>query len=131
MNDDYARLPSRVKAAFIDGVTIIILIYGITEILSLFDFVPNYIRGGLFFLVFFLYEPLLISLFGRTVGHLLCDLVVKNGENEKKNILFHLAVIRFILKVLLGWLSLLTVTGNEKNQAIHDFAANSVVINIK
>nr|WP_321244306.1 RDD family protein [uncultured Psychroserpens sp.] len=130
MSTTYARLPNRVKAAVIDSITLIILMYSITQIFSLFETVPNYVRGGLFFVVFFLYEPILVSLFGRTLGHLFCDIVVKSEHNEKKNIPFHIAFIRFILKALLGWISLLTVTGNEKNQAIHDKVAKSIVIGI-
>ena len=130
MSTTYARLPNRVKAAVIDSITLIILMYSITQIFSLFESVPKYVRGGLFFVVFFLYEPILVSLFGRTLGHLFCDIVVKSEHNKKKNIPFHIAFIRFILKALLGWISLLTVTGNEKNQAIHDKVAKSIVIGI-
>ena len=130
MSITYARLSNRVKAAFVDGVTLIVLMYSITEILSMFDSVPNYVRGGLFFLIFVLYEPIVVSTFGRTLGHLFCDVVVKSEHDEKKNIPFHLAFIRFILKALLGWISLLTVTGNDKKQAIHDKVAKSVVLSI-
>jgi len=127
MNKKYARLSTRVKAAFIDGIVLILLMYSATEILNLFDSVPNYVRMSIFIFVFFLYDPILISFFGATVGHFFNDIVVKSESNEKKNIIFPLALIRFILKILLGWISLLTVNGNEKGQAIHDFAAKSIV----
>jgi uncharacterized RDD family membrane protein YckC len=53
---------------------------------------------------------------------------VKRESDEKKNILFPLAIIRFIVKASLGWISLLTVTGNSKRKAIHDYLIGSVVV---
>jgi hypothetical protein len=53
---------------------------------------------------------------------------VKRESNEEKNILFPFAVMRYIVKASLGWVSLLTVSGNEKRQAIHDSIAGSVVV---
>lgn len=53
---------------------------------------------------------------------------VKREANEKKNILFPLAIVRFIVKASLGWISLLTVTGNEKRKAIHDYLVGSVIV---
>jgi uncharacterized RDD family membrane protein YckC len=41
---------------------------------------------------------------------------------------FPVALIRFTAKVFLGSISLLTITGNSKNRAIHDSIAGSVVI---
>jgi len=40
-------------------------------------------------------------------------------------------LVRFLAKVGLGWLSLLTVTGNEKKMAIHDYLAQSVVLSVE
>lgn len=127
MNKKYARLSTRVKAAVLDGIVLMILIYSATEILNLFDTVSNYVRISIFIFIFLLYEPLLVSIFGATVGHFFSDIVVKKAKDEKKNISFPVAVIRFILKATLGWLSLLTINGSEKAQAIHDSVVNSVV----
>jgi uncharacterized RDD family membrane protein YckC len=56
---------------------------------------------------------------------------VKRESNEQKNILFPLAIPRYIVKVLLGWVSLLTVSGSKKRKAIHDFLVGSVVVYAK
>lgn len=131
MNKRYALLSTRIKAAVIDGIVLILLIYLATELLSLFESVPSYIRISIFIFIFILYEPLLISVFGATVGHFFNDIVVKNANNEKRNISFPLAVVRFLLKITLGWLSLITISGSKKGQAIHDSAAYSVVLPYK
>jgi uncharacterized RDD family membrane protein YckC len=56
---------------------------------------------------------------------------VRREEDHHKNITFYKALIRFLIKFSLGWISLVTVTVNEKRKAIHDFAADSIVIETK
>ena len=130
MKIEFASIFPRLKAAFIDAVVMVALMYGATEILSLFDVVPNYIRILIAVFIFLLYEPIFVSLFGQTVGHSRINLIVRQEEEEdiKKNISFFKALIRFTLKFFLGWLSLLTVPGSVKRQAIHDAVVKSVVI---
>ncbi|WP_339701833.1 RDD family protein [uncultured Marixanthomonas sp.] len=124
----YATLPDRIKAAFIDAVILIAMMYGASELFSLFESVPDYLRIMVFAFIFILYDPIFISTFGGTIGHLYNNILVKRDTNPSKNILFPHAVLRFIFKFLLGWISLLTTTGNEKRKAIHDYIANSIVI---
>lgn len=131
MEDTYARLFTRVKAAAIDGIVIIFLMYSATEVLNLFEEIPDYIRISIFAFLFLFYEPILVSLYGATVGHFFSDIVVKRDHNEQRNILFPKAIIRFICKFFLGWISLLTVSGNEKRKAIHDYLGGSVVLKYK
>ena len=123
----YAVLPDRIKAAFIDGIIIIAAMYAISEIFNLIENVPNSIRIIAMFIVV-LYDPFFISKYGGTIGHSYSGISVKKENDTTKNISFPISLIRFILKFLLGWISLLTVTGNKKKKAIHDFIANSVVV---
>ena len=128
MESVYASLQSRIKAGVIDSIILIVLMYSTTEILGYFDNVPVSLRMYLFILFFILYEPILVSLFGTTAGHYYSDIKVKRANNLNKNLFFPLELVRFIIKLLLGWVSLLTVTGTEKRQAIHDSIVNSVVV---
>ncbi|MCB9336155.1 MAG: RDD family protein [Flavobacteriales bacterium] len=75
-----------------------------------------------------IYDPLFTSLFGGTIGHMANGLTVRRVKNETKKIALPLAFVRFIIKALLGWISLLTMSSNKKNQALHDLAIDSVVI---
>tara|TARA_R110000796_G_scaffold250788_3_gene380615 strand:- start:18342 stop:18734 length:393 start_codon:yes stop_codon:yes gene_type:complete len=128
MSIPYALLPDRVKAAVIDSIILIAMMYGFSELFALFENVPQSFRITAFILVFLLYDPLLTSIYGGTIGHSYSNILVKNEDEPSKNISFPLAVLRFAVKLLLGWISLLTVTSNEKRKAIHDFVAKSIVI---
>lgn len=131
MNNNYARISTRVKAAILDGIILIVLMYSTTEIFNLFDSIPNSARIIAFVSIFLLYEPILLSIFGATIGHFFNDIVVKQISNENKNITLPIAIIRFLLKTTLGWLSLLTISTSKKGQAIHDYVSKSVVIPYK
>jgi len=124
----YANLLDRVKAAVVDGIIIIAMMFAASEILALFDNVPNFIRIILFLFIFVLYEPLFISIYGATIGHSKIGISVRKDTDTIRKISFPVAVIRFLAKAFLGMFSLFTVTGNDKRKAIHDFVANSVVI---
>jgi len=129
--EKYPGIIDRVKAVMTDSIVIIILMFIATYIFSNFENVPDNARIIAFIFVFGLYDPLLTSLFGGTIGHMMLGIRVKKDKDYKKNILFHIAIIRFLSKALLGWISLLTVSGNEKKKAIHDYLVGSVVVYTK
>lgn len=129
--EKYTGVMERIKAIIVDNLVIVGFIFLITNIFSNFENVPNNARIMAFVFVFLLYDPLFTSVFGGTIGHMIIGIRVKREANEKKNILFPLAIIRYVVKVLLGWISLLTVSSNEKNKAIHDYVVGSVTLNTK
>lgn len=118
----------RLKAAMIDGVILIIFMFLVGGLFSNFENIPNLFRIIAFVFIFLLYDPIFTSFFGGTIGHMILRIRVKREGDTKKNIPFLLAIIRFIVKALLGSISLLTVSGSEKGKAIHDKAAGSVVV---
>ena len=126
--DNYPGVADRVKAMVLDYLMIIAFLFVFTYAISIFEHVPDIVKKIAFIFIFFLYDPIFISLFGGTIGHFMIGLRVKREKNELKNILFPLAIIRYIVKVFLGWISLLTVSGNRKRKAIHDFLVGSVVL---
>ena len=126
----YAILPSRVKAVIIDSLLLIAAMYGISELFSLLDNVSNTIKIVSFIFIFLVYDPFFTSSFGGTIGHSYSKITVRREDDPTRNISFPAAIIRYLLKVFLGWFSLLTVTGNEKKKAMHDFVAKSVVLEI-
>ena len=124
----YPGVAVRVKAVIADSFVIIIFMIIVTYTFSIFENVPDSARIIAFIFIFFLYDPIFTSLFGGTIGHMMFGIRVKREKNQQKNILFPLAIIRFLVKALLGWISLLTVSGNKKRKAIHDSLVGSVVI---
>jgi uncharacterized RDD family membrane protein YckC len=126
--DNYAGVTDRVKAVLADSAVIILFMFIVTYAFSVFEYVPDYARIIAFVFIFVLYDPLFTSVFGGTIGHFMMGIRVKREKNQMKNILFPLAIIRFLTKALLGWISLLTVMGSKKRKAIHDKLVGSVVL---
>lgn len=130
---DYSKiyaLPSiktRYSSTLVDLLVILLLSLAISALFEKIGEVPNYVRGILFLIVFILYEPILVS-FGATVGQLIMNIRVRSFKSPENKLVFHLALLRTIIKVLLGWLSFLTVTFNINRRAIHDFVSNSIMI---
>jgi len=131
MTTEYANLPSRVKALVIDQIIVIALMYVVSELFGIFSEVSNTSRILALVLIFFVYEPLFVSLFGGSIGHSYSKITVRSENDESKKIPFVFAVLRLLVKLALGWVSLLTVTGSEKKKAIHDMVAQSVILDVE
>ena len=128
MKVKYADLQSRVKAVIIDSVILILVMYCTSIVLDNLENVKASTRAILAILYLVLYEPIMVTCFGFTLGHYYCDIHVKKATDLKSNVSFPVAFIRFIIKFLLGWLSLITVTSSTKKQAIHDTVVDAVVL---
>ena len=129
-NYTYAGITTRVKALITDVIIQIAVMFIVVYIFSLFDNIPNEIRIITFISIFFLYEPILISFYGGSVGHMLNDISVRQDKDTEKYVVFPIAVLRFLTKALFGWLSFITIIYNPKGKAIHDYVARTVVIDI-
>jgi uncharacterized RDD family membrane protein YckC len=127
-NENYPGIFDRMKASMVDGIVIIIFMVVISAIFSFFETVPDNARIIAFVFIFLLYDPLFTSIFGGTIGHMMIGIRVRRDSNEQKNIILPLAIPRYIVKVTLGWISLITVSTNVKRKAIHDYLVGSVVI---
>ncbi len=121
----------RVKAIVADGIITIIFMFIAYLLFSLFDNVADSARMIVFIFIFVLYDPIFTSAFGCTIGHKMMGIMVKRKSDESKNIIFPLAILRFIIKFVLGIISLLTVSTNKKRNAIHDLIVGSVVLYAK
>ena len=82
---------------------------------------------GAFIALFVLYDPLTTSMAGGALGHLALGLRVRKESSEDGKISVFAALLRFAVKSLLGWISLITVIGNKWKRAIHDMISDSVV----
>jgi len=123
----YPYLIQRFKAFFVD-ICFSVLLMGIAAyFFSLFENPLPRVRFITLLVIFFLYDPLSVSFFGGTVGHYFLGLRVKQNQSENKNIHFVLAFGRYIVKLTLGWISLVTVSGSNKKRALHDMISGSVV----
>lgn len=126
-NQNYSDIPTRIKAVAIDTITLVIFSLGASDIFSNQENPEILYKIITFISIFLLYDPLMVSLFGSTIGHRFCKIEVIDEKSGKK-INFIKAVIRFVTKVFLGWISLLSIANSPKKQAIHDSIVNSVVV---
>jgi uncharacterized RDD family membrane protein YckC len=125
---NYVGIMERYKSILIDLMILIGLAYCCSLILDSFQNVPENLRISIFVFITILYEPIFVSLFGGTLGHFMMGIRVKKENDPSKNINIIAAIFRWIVKSLLGWISLFTVSSGAKKQAIHDHLVGSVVI---
>ena len=125
---NYPGVSERVKATVMDSMVIVFMMIGATYLFAQFDDVSAQVRTGGFIFIFGLYDPTMTSLFGGTLGHRCMGIRVSRKSDHGKNVAFPLALIRYVVKAMLGWLSLLTVGSSKTRLAIHDMAVGSVVL---
>jgi len=128
-NKDYPGIFLRVKAAFIDSVILIVSLLAASDVFSNMENPNSTYKAITFFVIFACYEPILVSFWGATIGHRFCKIEVQRIDNGKRlNIIT--AIIRFVIKYLLGWVSLFTISTSKHKQAIHDSIVSSVVVSV-
>ena len=125
----YPLLADRIQSTFIDTMLLIILMFVFSSILERFENVPDWVRITLFASLFLVYEPLCTTI-GGTLGNQLKGIRVRKASNNSKKINIIQALVRYIFKIGLGWISFLTINSNPQKRAIHDIIAGSVMIKI-
>ena len=129
MEENYPQLTERVQSTFIDLILIIVMMFVFASILDRYENVPDWIRILMFALLFIIYEPLFMT-FGFTLGNYIKGIRVRKNSDSTKRINFFQAVIRYPIKIFLGWISFLTINSNPKRRAIHDLVSGSVMIKL-
>jgi uncharacterized RDD family membrane protein YckC len=125
----YPSLVKRIQSSVIDFVVLMIVMAIFAKISSLFVNFPTSFRIGLMASLI-LYEPICMSFFGYTVGNYVLGLRVRKIADESQNINIFQALLRYVVKLLLGWLAFLSIHSNEKKRAIHDFVAGTVMVKL-
>ena len=128
---DAQQLPdllTRVKAVFIDAISILLIFTLTSWIINNVGDLPAWIRAFIFIFMIYLYEPTLVTLIGGTIGHKFVNIKVVNYNNPDKRINFIQASLRFITKYFLGWISFITISFSKHKRAIHDSIGNSIVL---
>jgi hypothetical protein len=123
----YARFTRRLRGIVIDWIVVMILLFGTLLVASsLRSDHFSRVLGILVVIVLVLYEPVLVSLTGGTLGHYFSNLRVVD-ERDQGNVSFLKALARLALKSLLGWYSFIVMTATRRNQAVHDLLTRSTV----
>ncbi len=123
----YPLLGDRVQSTFIDTMLLITLMFVAASVLERYEQVPDGVRIAIFVSLFALYDPVCTSL-GATLGNYVKKIRVRQTNNSSKRINIFQALLRYLLKISLGWISFLTIHSNSRRRAIHDILAGSVMI---
>ena len=123
-------IADRIKSALIDSVVLVGLMFIAFYALSFFGIESGLIKGVLFVLIF-LYEPIMVS-FSQTIGQRFIGIRVVGQKTEVdgdvQSIGLFSSIVRYIVKLILGVLSLVTINFDEQSRAIHDKLVRSIVI---
>ena len=114
---EYPYIGDRVQSTLIDTLFIVVLMFAFSSILEGYDDAPKWIRITMFISIWLLYDPVCTSL-GGTIGNYAKGLRVRQLKNPTKRINILQAVVRYLFKFALGWLSFMTINLNEEKRAI-------------
>lgn len=129
MEEKYPFILERIQSILIDSVLIIACMILFSDILSNFKNVPNWLRAILL-LSLFLYEPIMTTR-GGTIGNNIKKIRVRKNSDENESINIFQAIVRYFFKLLLGWLSFISIFSSTKKRAIHDILSGTVMIKVK
>ena len=123
----YGRFPRRLRAFIIDWAIIMLLLTtALFLAVSANSDQVGRVLGLTFLGIWLLYEPLLVSFTGSTVGHYLTNLRVVDDKTHG-NVGFLKATARHLIKTLLGFYSFITMATTSRHQAVHDLMTQSTV----
>src|SRR5690606_20913109 len=84
----FPNLITRVKAVFIDLVVLLIIFTCATLFIDMFGDIPSFVKGSVAIFMFYLYDPVLTSFTGSTLGHKVMKLKVRRYNDPEKRISF-------------------------------------------
>jgi len=99
------------------------------SILDKYEDAPDWIRIVLFFGIWAIYEPICM-MFGCTIGNYAKRIRGRKFADPTKRMNIFQSYLRYIIKIMLGWLSFLTINMNKEKRAIHDLASSTVMIKV-
>lgn len=124
----YAGFAVRFRALLIDGIIMLVSVFLLVMLAFAASGSDAAVRLLLLALaaVTVLYEPVMVSRFGATVGHRRANLMVvadKTGTNPR----FPRALLRYLIKATMGLPSFVTMAFTERHQAVHDRVSGTTV----
>ena len=123
----YARFPRRLMAMLVDGAVLASTFIVLAMVASAAES-QLFVQTSLALLVLsaLLYDPVLVSTTGGTLGHHWLNLKVVADESGGR-LPFGRAVARGLLKGILGIVSFVFMAVTRRRQALHDLASHSTV----
>lgn len=123
----YGRMRRRIEVMMIDNMLFLLLVVVSLSLATATDTNSvSRIVGYSAAAVLVLYEPLLVSFAGGTLGHTLRNLRVVDACTGS-NLSVKKAFARFTIKLVLGVVSFISMLVTKRHQAIHDVVTGSAV----
>jgi uncharacterized RDD family membrane protein YckC len=129
MIENSPSLLRRYLSTFIDGIFIIAAFVIVSYVLPGDDTISTPVRVGLVLCLILSYDTVCTSKF-CTLGQKLLGIRVRSKQTLEK-ISLPAAYIRIVVKIILGFISFLTIPISKERRALHDFAAGSIVIDAR
>ena len=123
----YARFSRRIRGIVIDWIIAMMVLFGGVMVASAAgnDAVARPL-GYAVIAFLLLYEPVLVTFTGGTLGHWASNLRVVD-DRTGGNVSFPKALARLLIKGVLSWYSFVILAATRRNQAIHDLLTKSTV----
>jgi uncharacterized RDD family membrane protein YckC len=87
-------------------------------------------RVGLLVFLVLGYEPLLTT-YAYTLGQYIMGIRVRRASDPTRRINLLAVYVRYLVKLPLGFISLLTIGFTRQRRALHDFVARSIMIDVR
>ena len=126
MEKNYPSVLDRTKSTLIDTILLIACMLLFTDILEMFEKVPEWTRAVLF-ISLLMYEPICTT-FGATLGNDKMKIRVRKNSDTTKRLNIFQAIIRYFFKIIFGWLSYLSIFISPKSRTIHDIISGSIMV---
>jgi uncharacterized RDD family membrane protein YckC len=126
----YPEMGERYRSIMVDAMVLVGLMFTATWIFDHWPDAPGEMRFFAFLVIFAGYEPVAISV-GCTLGNYVMGIrVVRARDGSSRINIFH-SYLRYAVKVVLGWLSFLTVGSDARRRALHDMASGSLMVKVR
>jgi uncharacterized RDD family membrane protein YckC len=123
----YPSLVNRLQALFFDfWIIVAIVMFLFVNFFDIYEAQFTGLKIILFIAIVLVYDPI-GSMTGGTIGYRTMGLKVRRGDGIRRISIVQ-AYKRSILKFALGWISFLTITSDRKSRAMHDKAADTLVM---
>ena len=126
----YPSLQRRYLSSLVDATVLLCALVAGTVVYQGNNDAIHFARVVVVLIIVFSYEPILTSQL-CTIGQAVCGIRVRRFAHPDKKISISRAFLRTLLKILLGFYSFFAMGFNKHRRAVHDFAADSVVIEAK
>jgi uncharacterized RDD family membrane protein YckC len=110
----------------IDGVLILSTFIAVSFAVNSDSSIASYARIAVLAIMLFLYEPVMTSRC-CTLGQKISGIRVRKIDSYG-NISIPAAYLRIVIKIVLGFISLLSIPCTRDRRAIHDFVSGSIVV---